>query len=42
MAVTQIDEPELTRAQRFASLTSSGHIHAFYPWPALPSSAPTS
>ena len=30
MAVTQIDEPELTRAQRFASLTSSGHIHAFY------------
>lgn len=30
MAVTQIDEPELTRAQRFVSLTSSGHIHAFY------------
>lgn len=30
MAVTQTDDPALTRAQRFASLTSSGHIHAFY------------
>lgn len=30
MAVTQTDESGLTRAQRFASLTSSGHIHAFY------------
>lgn len=30
MAVTQTDEPGLTRAQRFASLTSSGHIHVFY------------
>ncbi len=30
MAVTQTDEPGFTRTQRFASLTSSGHIHAFY------------
>lgn len=30
MAITQADEPGLTRAQRFASLTSSGHIHVFF------------
>lgn len=30
MAVTQTDESGLIRAQRFASLTISGHIHAFY------------
>ena len=30
MAVTQTDTMELTRAQRFASLLSSGHINAFF------------
>ena len=30
MAVTQTDESGLTRAQRFASLTSTGKIHDFY------------
>lgn len=30
MAVTQTDEPSLTRAQRFASLHSTGKIHDFY------------
>ena len=30
MAVTQTDTADLTRAQRFASLLSSGHINAFF------------
>lgn len=30
MAVTHTDTPGLTRAQRFASLLSSGHINAFF------------
>ena len=30
MAVTQTDHPGLTRAQRFASLHSTGKIHDFY------------